>query len=100
MCMYVGNFKNCSQQVAVNGSVSEYTKVFSGVPQGSVLGPLPFLIYIHSISSVPLTEGSKISLYVDDMMLYKQITSSSDVTNVQKDVDSIFNWCTMVPHQH
>ena len=83
---------NQSQQVAVNGSVSESTTVISGVPRGSVLGPLLFLIYIDSISSVPLTEGSKMSLYADDMMLYKRITSSSDATNLQKDVNSIFNW--------
>ena len=73
---------NHSQQVVVNGSVSESTTVISGVPQGSVLGPLLFLIYINSIPSVPLTEESKISPYANDMMLYKQITSSSDITVV------------------
>ena len=84
---------NRSQHVVVNGSVSsESTTVISGVLQGSVLGPLLFLIYIDSITSVPLSEGSKISLYADDMMLYKPISSSVDLTNLQKNVDSIFEW--------
>ena len=89
-CSYL---MNRNQHVVVNGSVSsESTTVVSGVPQGSVLGPLLFLIYIDSITSVPLSEGSKISLYADDMMLYKPISSSADLTNLQKDVDSIFEW--------
>ena len=83
---------NRHQQEVVNGLVSESTTVISGVPQGSVLFPLLFLIYVDTISSVPLTEGSKVSLYADDMMLYKRIPSSSDVTNLQKDVNSIFYW--------
>ena len=63
---------NRNQHVVVNGSVSsESTTVISGVLHGSVLGPLLFLIYIDSITSVPLSEGSKLSLYADDMMLYK-----------------------------
>ena len=85
---------NRSQHVVVNGSVSsESTTVISGVPQGSVLGPLLFFIYIHSITSVPLSEGSKISLYADDMMLYKPISSSVDLTNLQKDCSNfmVFN---------
>ena len=74
---------NHNHHVVVNGSVlSESTTVISGVLQGSVLGPLLFLIYIDSITSVPLSEGSKISLYADDMMLYKPISSSADLTNL------------------
>ena len=85
---------NRNQHVVVNGSVSsESTTVISGVPQGSVLGPLLFLIYSDSITSVPLSEGSKISLYADDMMyMYKPVSSNVDLTNLQKDVDSIFEW--------
>ena len=41
---------------------------------------------------MPLSEGSKISLYADDMMLHKPVSSSVDLTNLQKDVDSIFEW--------
>ena len=59
------------QSVIVNGETSDPVKVISGVPQGSVLGPLLFLIYIDDITSLQLAEGTKVSLYADDMLLYK-----------------------------
>ena len=77
---------NRNQHVVVNGSVSsESTTVISGVPQGSVLGPLLFLIYIDSITSVPLSEGSKISLYADGMTLYKIFHSGSPFVQLKVD---------------
>ena len=57
----------------INGETSQPVQVISGVPQGSVLGPLLFLIYIDDITSLPLSEGTKLSLYADDMLLYKTI---------------------------
>ena len=58
------------QQVVVNGSSSNPLPVLSGVPQGSVLGPLLFLTYIDGISSITLSPGSHLTLYADDMLLY------------------------------
>ena len=58
------------QQVVVNGSASHAVPVFSGVPQGSVLGPLLFLIYIDGITTVTLSPNSHLTLYADDMLLY------------------------------
>ena len=58
-----------SQYVVVNGECSTTSNVSSGVPQGSVLGPLLFIIYMDGISKIPLHEGSHL-LYADDILLY------------------------------
>jgi len=67
--------------VVVDGESSGTISVDSGVPQGSVLGPLLFLIYIVNTS---LSPGSKISLYTDDTMLFKIINSNTDYIDLQK----------------
>ena len=52
--------------------------VVSGVPQGSVLGSLRFLIYINHVSSLTLTDGSKLTMYADNILLYKPINSHEE----------------------
>ena len=82
------------QSVVVNGASSHSTHVISGVPQGSVLGPLLFLIYIDDITALALSESSKLSLYADDMLLYKTISSTADYAELQQDIDLIYGWST------
>ena len=65
-----------TQKVLVNGSTSTAMPVLSEVPQGSILGPLLFLIYISDISNIHLSVGSKLVLYADDMLLFKPISNS------------------------
>ena len=80
-----------TQRVVLNGHSSQVSKVLSDVPQGSILGPLLFSIYIDQLCSIPLSSSSKLQLYADDILLYKPIDRNilSDVADLQIDIDSI-----------
>ena len=77
------------QRVVIEGQHSSWVDVISGVPQGTVLGPLLFLIYINDISTVV---NSEIRLFADDCILYRQIQSSTDVNILQEDINSLLRW--------
>ncbi len=79
-----------SQAVALNGAQSTPLPVVSGVPQGSVLGPLLFLVYIDGVCSS--VTSSKITIYADDIAIYKNIRTQSDYTALQRDVTSVCDW--------
>ena len=66
--------------------------VTSGVPQGSILGPLLFFIFMNSIFNIPSSHGSKIMVYADDIVLYKPITTDLDLTALQNDIVSVDSW--------
>ena len=65
---------NRQQAVAVNGSLSSLEQVTSGVPQGSVLGPALFLLYINDINQ---HLQSDIRLFADDSIIYKEMTDGT-----------------------
>ena len=62
-------------------------------PQGSVLGPLLFIIYINDVVNL-ISEGSKINLFVDDIALYRIINSPEDYASLQSDIHAV-NSCLM-----
>lgn len=78
---------NRNQFVLVNTSSSDTRPVVSGVPQGTVLGPL---IYINDL---PLNIVSNIRLFADDCVLYTQINSPDDQIKQQADLLTVVNWC-------
>ena len=79
-----------SQRVSVNTKLSEDAEVISGVPQGSVLGPLLFLIMIHDIDEE--VYHSVLSSFADDTRLMKDISNISDVQRLQNDLDAVYKW--------
>jgi len=79
-----------SQRVILRGKLSEAVAVTSGVPQGSVLGPSLFLIYINDI--INETKHSTIRLFADDTIIYQPIKSMKDCLNFQEDLDNLHRW--------
>ena len=92
LCWLISYLMNRYQRVVFIGCSSTWLPVRSDVPKGSILGPLLFLLYINDISYVPLSPGTKLFLFADDILLFKPIKSDSDFCDFQKDIDAISNW--------
>ena len=80
---------NRKQRVSVNGALSDITDVTSGVPQGSVLGPVLFLLYINDING---NIKSSIRLFADDSIIYRKISSKTDHEILQTDLSQLQTW--------
>ena len=73
----------------VNGVKSEKRKVLSGVPQGSVLGPILFVLYINDL---PKVVQAILYLFADDTKLLKAVTSRQDSILLQNDMNALEEW--------
>ena len=80
---------NRQQTVVVDGEESPPAPVTSGVPQGSVLGPILFLIYINDL---PEQVRSKVRLFADDTALYLTLNNLTDSKTIQEDLDRLTQW--------
>ena len=72
------------QRVVVKGAYSQWNDVTSGIPQGSVLGPTLFIIYINDL---PETVESMVHIFADDTKIYRKIATENDCVELQKDLD-------------
>ena len=81
---------NRLQCVSINGSVSDVLPVISGVHQGSILGPLLFLIFVNDLSE--LVSSSMVLLFADDTKCVKSITTFPDCISLQRDLNKLAEW--------
>ena len=79
------------QRVVIEGLSSSLTVIPSGVPQGSLLGPLFFLIFISDLPDVVMA-GNTIALYADDCKTSRVINCPSDHQVFQSDLDNLYSW--------
>ena len=71
------------------GEHSDWATVLSGVPQGSVIGPILFLIYIIDL---PDKMGVTVRLFTDDTIIYMTLTGAQDAASLQQDLNHLVNW--------
>ena len=81
-----------TQHVVINGTKSKQAPVISGIPQGTVLGPLLFVLYINDLLDDITSQGL---LYADDSKIFRQISSQKDSEELQKDTKTLEDWSTL-----
>ncbi len=87
---WINNFiTGRTQRVSINGSFSNWHRVRSGIPQGSVLGPLLFVLYINDL---PLDINSSIYMFADDTKISRPISTINDCMLLQDDINTLQSW--------
>ena len=84
-----GFLRGRKQRVCVRGKTSEWSDVRSGVPQGSVLGPLCFLVYVADMDA---EVESVVQMFADDTKIYRRIFSQPDRVKLQEDLKTLQDW--------
>ena len=79
------------QRVLVSGKLSSSRNAQSGVPQGSILGPILFVLFINDISD-GISQETQLSMYADDTKIWRPILSESDIDRLQKDIEYLHDW--------
>ena len=90
MLRWIENWLSGRQQrVILNGQYSDWKWVLSGVPQGSVLGPLLFVLYINNIDE---HIASKILKFADDTKIYLIVQFPNDIETLQSEIGKLVQW--------
>ena len=79
-------------RVSVDSELSDWVYVKSGVPQGSVLGPILFVVFINDM---PRVIKNCCKLFADDAKIYSAIQSEDDTVSLQNDINSLVEWSTL-----
>ena len=77
------------QRVVIDGEFSDWVNVDSSVPQGTVTGPLMFLMFINDL---PINLSSQVRLFADDCILYRSVAGPEDASKLQADLDTLTAW--------
>ena len=90
---WIGQFLlDRKQRVTIKDKFSSWSNVKSGIPQGSVLGPILFIMYINDL---PNTIKCCLKIFADDTKIYKDISVISDKHMLQSDLDELFHWSNL-----
>ena len=81
-CVTVENFKSSEKDVVSN------------VPQGSILGPIPFVLFINDMPQ-GIDHDSNLPLYADDTKIWQRISNDKDLAKLQKNIDYLYSWSQM-----
>ena len=88
-CVIESWLANRRQRVCINGVMSGWMRVLSGVPQGSVLGALLFLVYINDLDAGLVNELLK---FADDTKVFGKVTDGADRESIQEDLNRLVSW--------
>ena len=95
LLIFISSFlSNRLQCVVTEHCFSEWVPVLSGVPQGSVLGPILFILYIDDISTICFNSTVSYNLFADDFKLYSKLTTDLDQASLQAALGRLQEWCT------
>ena len=90
-CWLSDYLANRTQRLLVKGCTSKPLPVTSGVPQGSIIGPLLFIWYINDLPDA-VSNDTLVDLFADDTKLARLINSPSDVREIQADITKVSSW--------
>jgi len=79
-------------KVKINSSLYDSYLVLSVIPQGSVLGPLLFIMYINDLADICTKDETDIYLYADDAKIYKHVFSNADQDQLQMSLSKLHDW--------